>query len=1001
MDSTMATKIYLFVIIATSVLQSSVGVDKSKFKNCEQSSFCQRNRNHQPFEQQWTLDMSTIKTHELDVIGELFDKNNPTVRLQMLLSLTQKGALRMKMDQMGATRARYEPKETLNPTLSFKKLDIETISGDKCSFIFGLERSPQSQDNTKNYKLVIQASPFQAEVFDPSGKTVTLVNSRGLMRFEDHKELDTDGSVQPPLYGAPRVARQAVAYDEAGKPIEEPDTKASDVAGEGSQPAEGEDQQTSESQASKVKTYAESFSTFVDSRPYGPMSVGMDIYFPNSDHVYGIPEHADSFALRDTRPNIGDPYRLYNSDVFEYELNSPMTLYGAIPFMIAQSKSVGSFGVFWLNPSETWIDIESNHSQSKGSGVVDMISKFVSSDKKMTGRLTHWFSETGLIDIWFMPGPEPQTVIGFNAEAFGTIPMPPVYSTGFHQCRWNYYSSDEVAQVDKSYDDVQVPLDAIWLDIEYTVGRSKKYFTWDPVSFHDHIQLANNLTSKGRRLIAIIDPHIKKEDGYNVYDEGTQLDVWVKDSSGQNTFDGWCWPGSSVWPDYLSPRVRDWWATKFSPSYFPGEQNTMVDIWNDMNEPSVFSGPEVTAPRDLRHVDGWEHRDIHNIYGFLMTRATYEGLAKHRSHLDRPFILTRSFFAGSQRYCAAWTGDNQANWDQLKMTTPMLLSMSISGMPFVGADVGGFFNNPESEDLVVRWHQAGAFQPFFRNHAHHDARHREIYMFQGQTLALLRNAIQLRYSYSPYWYSLFFEAHKTGMPMLRPLWMHEPYDERTYDIEDQNLVGYSLLIKPVMDKGVTSVTVYLPGAAGQTAWFDLNQQVMHQGGQEITVPVDLRVIPLFQRAGTIIPRFYRTRRSLELLMKDPVTLDIVLGESRGKTYAHGSLYVDEFKSHQPNADNAVLRDILYHNDHLYVKPSTNAQLTHGLVERVVIYNWPANKKINSISVAPDTNNYANAQSLNFRLGSTTSDGTTLLEIKRPQLSENWKVWMLKIESTES
>lgn len=989
-------QISLFLIMASTLISSSTGVDHSKFRTCEQTSFCQRNRNHQPFEQQWILDTSSVKQQGLDVVGLLTDQKNPHVKLHMSLSMTQKGAIRMKLDQLNPTRNRYEAKDALEPSLTFQQLQIEEHTEDRCVFIFGFLKDRQINDKQSvehnKYKLILTSSPFKAEVLDWSGKSVVQVNSRGFMRFEDHRELNSDTPRAEALFGAPKEAQ---AYDEAGRPIEQP-TNANQEASSAAQPhAEA---QTSESNNEEVKTYVESFSTFTDQRPFGPMSVGMDIYFPNSDHVYGIPEHADSFSLRDTRPNIGDPYRLYNVDIFEYELNSPMSLYGSIPFMMAHSKSVGAFGVFWLNPSETWIDIESNHSQSKSAGVVDMISSFVSSDKKMTGRFTHWFSETGLIDIWFMPGPDPTTVVSYNAEIFGTIPMPPVYSTGFHQCRWNYYSAAEVMQVQSGYDEAEVPLDAIWLDVEYTAGRSKKYFTWDAVNFANPIQLANNLTAKGRRLIAIIDPHIKKEDGYQTFEEGNSMDLWVKDASGQNSYEGWCWPGASMWPDYISPRVREWWATKFDPAHFPGEKNCLVDIWNDMNEPSVFSGPEVTAPRDLRHVDGWEHRDIHNMYGFQMTKATYEGLAKYRSHLDRPFILTRSFFAGSQRYCAAWTGDNQARWDHLKMTVPMLLSLSVSGMPFVGADVGGFFNNPESDELLVRWHQAGAFQPFFRSHAHHDARHREIYLFQGQTFELLRAAIRLRYSYSPYWYSLFFESHSTGMPLMRPHWFHEPSDDKTYDLEDQYLLGYALLVKPILDKGLSSVNVYLPGAAGQTAWFDLNSHTMYSAGKSVQVPVDISTVPLFQRAGTIIPRQYRLRRSLEILVREPLTLDVVLGESQGKTYARGSIYVDSYKKLVPDSTNSAVKDVLYYDEYLYIKPSSDVTLNHGVIERIVIYNWPKEKIIKSIIVAPEANNYANTQSLNFKLNSPKQDGTALLEIRKPQLSYEWKVWMLKIET---
>lgn len=991
-----------FVTTLYMTVTSVMGADRTKFKTCEQSSFCGRNRNTKPFEQQWSLDMSTVKNSESGgMTAELYSKDQ--VRLRLDLTLTEKGALRMKINDLNSTRNRYEAIQALNPFLKFKPLSFDRVSGDKLVVVFGsyntLSRDAVTDENEINrskYKMIISASPFKVEVVNWQDKNVLVANGHGLMKFEEHQNLE---QAPTPVYGMPK---QAVAYDEAGRPIESGEGQSSvEPAGETTcDPIENPDGCTAENTQSETpaRTYAEPFSTYQDLRPYGPMSVGMDLHFPNSDHIYGIPEHADKFSLRDTRPDSGDPYRLYNVDIFEYEINTPMSLYGAIPFMISHSTKVDSFGIYWLNPSETWIDIESNRSQAKKAGVVDMISNFVSSDKNLSGRLTHWFSETGLIDVWFMPGPDPSTVMGYQAEAFGTIPMPPVYSIGFHQCRWNYYTGEEVMQVQQGYDDANIPLDAIWLDIEYTAGRSKKYFTWDPLAFADHTQLAKNLSDNGRRLIAIIDPHIKKEPGYDVYEEGNSLNVWVKDPSAQNTYEGWCWPGASVWPDYASQQVSDWWSTKFDPKYFPGDQNCLVDIWNDMNEPSVFNGPEVTAPRDLRHVDGWEHRDLHNMYGFLMTKATYEGMAKYRGHLDRPFILTRSLFAGSQRYCAAWTGDNMANWEHLRATIPMLLSLSVAGMPFVGADVGGFFSNPESDELVIRWFQAGAFQPFFRAHAHHDSRRREAYQFSEETQTHLRNAIRLRYSYAPYWYTLFFESHFTGMPMMRPHWFHDPQDEKTFDLDDQHGLGVALLVKPVTEKGVQSVNVYLPGKRDVNAWFDLNNFVLYHGGQTISIPVDVSTIPLFQRAGTIIPRHYRMRRSLDLAIKDPVTLDIVLGKYNGKTYAHGNLYVDKTKILEPDTKSAIYKDISYYDELLHIKPSTKAQLDHGVIERIVIYNWPSDQRISSIIVADGEGGFSNGSKLNFKMDPAKSDGTSRLEIRRPQLSPSWKEWKLKIDS---
>lgn len=291
--------------------------------------------------------------------------------------------------------------------------------------------------------------------------------------------------------------------------------------------------------------WEETFKSHSDSKPYGPMSVGCDFSFIGFEHVYGIPEHAERFALKNTKGST-DPYRLYNVDIFEYEIETPMSLYGAIPIMVAHNAE-RTVGMLWLNAAETWIDIDSS-----SSGLSGLISNLVAGDTK--SRLTHWMSETGLVDVYFMLGPKPNDVMNQIGKITGTSPLPPIYSIGHHQCRWNYFSQNEVADVDLGFDDHDIPLDAIWLDIEYTEGRSKKYFTWDPVTFGNHDTLIANLTSKGniskfeeenynifilgRRLIAIIDPHLKKDSNYPTYNEAVSNNYLIKNKDG-NDYEGW------------------------------------------------------------------------------------------------------------------------------------------------------------------------------------------------------------------------------------------------------------------------------------------------------------------------------------------------------------------------------------------------------------------------------------------------------------------------------
>lgn len=624
--------------------------------------------------------------------------------------------------------------------------------------------------------------------------------------------------------------------------------------------------------------WEETYKTTTDSKPFGPMSVGMDFSFINYEHVYGIPEHADAFSLRNTKGST-DPYRLFNLDVFEYEINNPMALYGSVPMMVAHSVD-STVGLLWLNAAETWIDIESSES-----GVVGLLSNLVSGDQAKS-RQTHWMSENGVIDVYFMTGPTVADVMSQNARLVGTTPLPPYYSIGYHQCRWNYYTQEEVAEVDSSFDAQDIPLDAIWLDVEYTEGRSKKYFTWDPTAFSHHRELITNLTSRGRRLITIIDPHIKRDANYPIYNEGVENNYFVKTKDG-NDYDGWCWPGSSSWPDYFNPAVRKWWESKFAPEFFPGFEGGIVDIWNDMNEPSVFSGPEVTCPKDIKHYGDWENRDVHNIYGMLMTKTTFNGLVTHRPNL-RPFILTRAFFVGSQRYCAAWTGDNMAKWEHLKATIPMILSLSVVGMTFSGADVPGFFYNPE-EELVIRWYQAAAFQPFFRAHAHIDTKRREPYLYPEPTMKLLREALRTRYVYLPLMYTLFHENEVSGMPVMRPLWFHFPQDLNSFSADESFLLGDSLLVHPVMDAGATTVDVYFPGDES-VEWLRVETNEKFRGGKLAKIPVTISSIPFFHLAGKIIPTRRRIRRSAALTLGDPITLEVVLDSN---LKSNGKLYLDD------------------------------------------------------------------------------------------------------------
>lgn len=560
------------------------------------------------------------------------------------------------------------------------------------------------------------------------------------------------------------------------KPAEENGEQAAN--NDGQQQADAAAEAKPQEDAEEPDMWEETFKSHTDSKPNGPESIGVDISFHDFQHVYGIPEHADAFSLRST--TSGDPYRLYNLDVFEYELNNPMALYASIPYMLAHNQKF-TVGVFWLNAAETWVDISSNFSDK---GIFSKVASFITKSNEIPQVDTHWFSESGVMDIYILLGPKPTDVFRQYGLLTGNTKLPPMFSIGYHQCRWNYNDETDVKNVNAGFEEHHIPMDVIWLDIEYTDG--KRYFTWDSLKFPTPDQMMNHMSSYGRKMVLILDPHIKQDSNYHIYSEAKEKNYFVKDKNG-NAVDGWCWPGSSSWPDFLNEEVRNWWASKFMLDSFKG---TTLDTytWNDMNEPSVFNGPEITFNKDVVHLNGIEHRDVHNLYGISHVNATYHGHLARSNGERRPFILTRSAFAGSQRYGAIWTGDNTAEWAHLKISIPMILSLSVTGMSFSGADVGGFFKNVDAE-LLVRWYQAAAYQPFFRSHAHIDTKRREPWLFGEDNLNLIRDAIHARYTLLYYWYTLFYINEKTGTPPMLPLWANFPAETNLFAIDDEFMVG--------------------------------------------------------------------------------------------------------------------------------------------------------------------------------------------------------------------
>ncbi|XP_069692372.1 neutral alpha-glucosidase AB [Periplaneta americana] len=864
--------IWLLSVIDIALIYHADAVDRNNFKSCQQSSFCRRCRGLQPGRSAYELNLNTLKVDPSSIEAELVNTENG-VRFHFQLFALKDGTFRMKINEWEPLKPRYEVQYALVDEPSLDKLEIAERTADFVTVKSG------------SNKVIVHAAPFRVDLYS-GDQLVISANARGLMKFEHLRH----------------------------KPEQN----------EGGEKAEGEDAPVHDDTETDPGAWEENFKSHHDTKPNGPSAVAMDFSFIGAHYAYGIPEHADAFALKSTKST--DPYRLYNLDVFEYELNNGMALYGSVPVLLAHGTT-NTVGIFWMNAAETWVDILGTSDQN----VVSSIVNFVSGSAPAPQVDSHFMSESGIIDTFFMLGPKPKDVFRQYIKLTGPAPLPQYFALGHHQCRWNYNDQDDVRNVDNKFDEYDIPNDVMWLDIEHT--DNKKYFTWDSIKFSQPMDMVNNLTAKGRKLVTIVDPHIKRDASYFLHNDAENNDYYVKTKDGK-VFEGWCWPGSSSYLDLLNPEVRSYLSSRYLLENYQGSTSDLY-IWNDMNEPSVFNGPEVTMHKDCVHHGGWEHRDIHNIYGLLHTMATYEGLLQRSGGKLRPFILTRSHYAGSQRFTSVWTGDNTAEWGHLRITIPMCLSLAVAGISFCGADVGGFFRNPDSE-LFTRWYQAGAFQPFMRTHSHIDTKRREPWLFDEQTLTLIREALRKRYSFLPFWYTLFFEYEQNGSPVMRPLWVEYPSEVATFPLDDEYLLGDKLLVHPVVDKGVSEVSVYFPGPTD--IWYDIDNYKKIQGGGAVKIPVTISKIPVFQRGGTIIPKKERIRRSSALTHNDPYTLIVALDKNGS---ASGTLYMDDGQSFDYRKQKYLYISLEFSANKLSAKFIDNARYpTKSWLERVVILGLP-------------------------------------------------------------
>lgn len=449
----------------------------------------------------------------------------------------------------------------------------------------------------------------------------------------------------------------------------------------------------------------------------------------------------------------------------------------------------------------------------------------------------------GPLRYWVIAGTPSRVLAGWTALT-GRPALPPRWALGYQHSRWGFGSEQEVRRVAAAYREHGLPLSALHLDIDHLDGH--RVFTVDRARFPDLPGLAAELAEQGVRLVSIVDPAVKAEPGLAAYDGGRAVDAFVRDARGREVR-GVVWPGEAAFPDFTDPAVRAWWGGLYAERVAQG----FAGVWHDMNEPVSFAPfGEPTLPRSARHAlegAGGDHRQAHNVYGLAMAAAGYRGLLELRPQL-RPFLFSRSGWAGMQRYGGTWSGDVATGWPGLRASLALVLGLGLCGVPYSGPDVGGFTGSP-SPELYLRWFQLGAYLPFFRTHSAIDAGRREPWGFGEQVLEHTRAALRERARLMPYLETLAHVAHRTGAPYARPLWWNSPGDRALRDCGDAFLLGDSLLVAPVLQPGVTALSVRLP----RGLWYDTATGERYPGRARVRLAAPPGRIPVLARAGAVLP----------------------------------------------------------------------------------------------------------------------------------------------------
>lgn len=577
-----------------------------------------------------------------------------------------------------------------------------------------------------------------------------------------------------------------------------------------------------------------------ESYEHGGSIVKMSKMSNEGESYYGLGDKSDHLNLK------GKRFQNWATDSYAYGKETD-PIYKAIPFFIGLHHKK-AYGIFFDNSFRSFFDF----AQEKRN-------------------VTSFWAHGGEMNYYFIYGPEMNDVIESYTDLTGKpYSLPPLWALGFHQCKWSYYPESKVKEVTSTFRKLKIPCDAIYLDIDYMEGF--RCFTWNKEYFPDPKRMVKELADDGFKTVAIIDPGIKVDKDYWVFQEGLKNDYFCRRADGPY-MKGKVWPGECYFPDYTKPEVRDWWSGLFQELI---EEIGVKGVWNDMNEPAVMEVPNKTFPDDVRHdYDGnpCSHRKAHNIYGMQMARATYHGLKKF-CYPKRPFVITRSAYSGTQRYTSTWTGDNVATWEHLWIANIQVQRMAMSGYSFAGSDIGGFAEQPSGE-LFTRWIQLGVFHPFFRVHSSGDHGSQEPWSFDEDVTDIVRKFIELRYQLLPYLYTAFWNYVDHGAPLLKSLVLYDQADSQTHYRTDEFVFGEQILVCPILEPNAKGRRMYVP----KGKWYNYWTKERVKGGKEMWVEADIDRMPIFIKEGAIIP-VYPVMQYVDEKPIDELTLSIFYKEGR-------------------------------------------------------------------------------------------------------------------------